>query len=77
MNKPNSECADTINETEIKSANAECCGIYGLRCKSTGKWYIGRSVDIIRRWRDYEALRCKGQISEQNFHQTSPITNRL
>ena len=66
MNKQEYECADIINEIETKSVNPECCGIYGLMCKSTGKWYVGRSVDIYRRWRDYEALRCKGQAKIYN-----------
>jgi group I intron endonuclease len=38
------------------------CGIYGLRCKTTGKWYIGQSIEIMDRWQKaYECLTCKGQ----------------
>lgn len=37
------------------------CGIYGLRSKTTGKWYIGQSVDIEDRWRRYKRLCCKKQ----------------
>lgn len=36
-------------------------GIYGLRNKINGKWYIGQSTDILQRWRDYETLRCTRQ----------------
>jgi group I intron endonuclease len=37
-------------------------GIYGLRCKTTNKWYVGQSNDILSRWnRDYAKLNCKGQ----------------
>ncbi len=38
------------------------CGIYGLRCKTTEKWYVGQSVDIPNRWyAAYERGNCKGQ----------------
>jgi group I intron endonuclease len=38
------------------------CGIYGLLCKTTGKWYIGQSIDIHRRWNNsYKRLACKEQ----------------
>lgn len=36
-------------------------GIYGLRNKITGKWYVGQSIDIFRRWKDYDNMRCKRQ----------------
>jgi group I intron endonuclease len=36
-------------------------GIYGLRNKTTGKWYIGQSIDIFERWKDYQTARCKNQ----------------
>lgn len=36
-------------------------GIYGLKNKITGKWYIGQSIDIGRRWKSYDILHCKGQ----------------
>ena len=43
------------NDTTIKS------GIYGLRCKTTNKWYVGQSTDIVQRWGDYGRLCCKKQ----------------
>jgi group I intron endonuclease len=37
-------------------------GIYGLRCKTTGKWNIGQSWDIYNRWYvAYELGHCKSQ----------------
>ena len=39
------------------------CGIYGLRCRTTNKWYVGQSLDIVTRWnKAYKKLRCKDQI---------------
>ena len=41
-------------------------GIYGLKCKTTGKWYVGQGAGkngIEGRWDDYRLLRkCKAQI---------------
>jgi group I intron endonuclease len=37
------------------------CGIYGLKNKITGKWYVGQSVDISRRLDDYAKGRHQGQ----------------
>ena len=38
------------------------CGIYGLRCIVTDKWYIGQSRDVHYRWhRAYELMHCKNQ----------------
>lgn len=42
------------------------CGIYGLRCRSTGLWYVGLSKDMNRRWRMYRALGCKAQVKLYN-----------
>ena len=37
-------------------------GIYGLLCKTTGKWYVGQSINIETRWdKHYKRLNCKGQ----------------
>jgi group I intron endonuclease len=52
---------DTTNEIEKKSSNAKCCGIYGLRNKTNGKWYIGQSKDIQYRFGRYGRLKCKSQ----------------
>ena len=30
--------------------NYALCGIYGLRCKTANKWYVGQSIDILSRW---------------------------
>lgn len=37
-------------------------GVYGLRNTHNGKWYVGVSCDIHKRWlKGYERLQCKGQ----------------
>jgi group I intron endonuclease len=36
-------------------------GIYGLQNKFNGKWYVGQSVDIEGRWREYKSIRCRSQ----------------
>lgn len=36
-------------------------GIYGLRCRTTDKWYVGQSLNISGRWSKYRTLRCKSQ----------------
>lgn len=42
--------------------NNPICGIYGLLCKPTGKWYVGQSKNIWNRIRSaYELGNCKGQ----------------
>ena len=55
-------------------------GVYGLRCKITNQWYIGVSINIIKRWHTgYELLQCKKQFKiyraifkygYQNFEKT-------
>jgi|LakMenEpi03Aug12_release.lakeMendotaPanAssembly.Ray.scaffolds.fasta_scaffold618547_1 group I intron endonuclease len=53
---------DIIKEIDKKYAKSACCGIYGLRNKITGKWYVGQSVNIQKRWHyGYELLHCKTQ----------------
>lgn len=43
--------------------NQPLCGIYGLQNTINGKWYVGQSRNIKRRWYSaYELLRCKNQI---------------
>lgn len=38
------------------------CGIYGLFCRPTGKWYVGQSIDIHSRWtKSYKNLKCSAQ----------------
>lgn len=63
MNKQESECKGITNEIDRKSSNDKCdvTGIYGLRCKTTGKWYVGQSVNILKRWNDYRYRGCKKQ----------------
>ncbi len=41
-------------------------GIYGLQCKSTGKWYIGFSYNIEHRWELYKRLKCERQPKIHN-----------
>lgn len=56
-----------IGETLIKNDpvptkdTTKIAGIYGLKNKTTGKWYIGQSFDIVSRWKNYEKLKCKKQ----------------
>lgn len=40
---------------------AKIVGIYGLRNKINGKWYVGQSIDIYDRWESYRILKCKLQ----------------
>jgi len=60
------ECAVTGN-TLIKNVlpdlpvTTKLVGIYGLRNRINGKWYIGQSWDIHWRWRQYKLFRCKRQ----------------
>jgi len=67
MNRPLAECNDTTNVIKNPYARKECCGIYGLRCKVNGKWYIGQSInDIGGRWDKYRRLQCKSQSKLYN-----------
>lgn len=64
MNETVQSQNDTTNSTEPKSSNGKCVviGIYGLRNKKTGKWYVGQSVDIYGRWdKAYRRRQCKNQ----------------
>lgn len=62
MNSHESECNDTTNVTANVSAPNACCGIYGLKNKTNGKWYVGQSTDILSRWdRAYKGMRCQNQ----------------
>ncbi len=53
------------NQNEPAASDAttpeKIVGIYGLRHKLTGKWYVGQSMDIEDRWSQYRRLRCKSQ----------------
>ncbi len=51
----------SIKDTETKSSKIKCCGIYGLRNKINGKWYVGFSQNIKRRWKIYEQHMCQRQ----------------
>jgi group I intron endonuclease len=62
MNNQTNDQKDTMNETEKLFSKNVCCGIYGLRNKINGKWYIGQSVDINERWKTYRRYGCKRQI---------------
>lgn len=60
---------DITTSTNSESTKTQCediipkkiVGIYGLRNKTTGKWYVGQSIDIENRWKYYKRLKCKGQ----------------
>lgn len=68
MNDNSSGEWKVIGETLIKNDpvptkdTTKIAGIYGLKNKTTGKWYIGQSFDIVSRWNAaYKNLRCSGQ----------------
>jgi hypothetical protein len=68
MNDNSSGEWKVIGETLIKNDpvptkdTTKIAGIYGLKNKTTGKWYVGQSKDIISRWeRDYKKINCKNQ----------------
>lgn len=46
----------------------EVCGIYGLRCITTGKWYIGQSLDIHERWKKEKAIQRTAQKKFISFY---------
>lgn len=61
-NKPELGPNDTTTKTKKNSVKNACCGIYGLRNKVNGKWYVGQSKDIHNRWhKAYENLDCSSQ----------------
>lgn len=69
MNSSNNREIDrnvTTRETERPSVKKECCGIYGLRNKINGKWYVGQSVNIYSRWNEYRSGRCWRQKKISN-----------
>lgn len=60
------ECEATGNTSPKKepvpsNATTKLVGIYGLRNKISGKWYVGQSVNIAKRWNDYKNHRCRRQ----------------
>lgn len=61
MNNPEIAPQNIIIETEPQFSKNVCCGIYGLRNKLNGKWYIGQSKNIGKRWNRYKNKNCKGQ----------------
>jgi group I intron endonuclease len=75
----NIECEVIGNELTKKenlvSTDTVKIGIYGIFCKSSGKWYVGQSVDIDGRWSAYRALRCKGQRKLYNSFLKNGIDN--
>ena len=60
-NKQESLPNDTTKTIEPMSVPNVCCGIYGLRNKLNNKWYVGQSIDIIKRWEGYDTMHCKSQ----------------
>ncbi len=62
MNSHESAPNDTTKTIEPTSVPNACCGIYGLKNKTNGKWYVGQSTDILSRWdRAYKGMRCQNQ----------------
>lgn len=61
MNNLESAPQDTTNAIEPKFSENECCGIYGLKNKINGKWYVGQSINIARRFKEYKMLKCRRQ----------------
>ena len=64
MNETVQSQDDTTNETRLSSLNGKCVvtGIYGLKNKINGKWYVGYSDNIEKRWdRAYRRKGCRRQ----------------
>lgn len=65
MSKTENAVCEVIGRTPIKREDlllrGTIRGIYGLRNKITGKWYVGQSWDISERWRGYSYNNCKLQ----------------
>ena len=63
MNNQTDVQSDITPSTETQSLPKKCklIGIYGLRNKVNGKWYVGQSWDIGERWNEYRLLRCNRQ----------------
>jgi predicted GIY-YIG superfamily endonuclease len=60
MNEQGATQKDTIKTIEMLFAQSACCGIYGLRNKLNGKWYVGQSLDIRARLMLYR----RGRLSK-------------
>lgn len=37
------------------------CGIYGIKCEQTGEWYVGQSLDVIKRWNTHLRQLMRGE----------------
>lgn len=65
MSKIESDACAVIGKTPIRREDlllkGITRGIYGLKNKITGKWYVGQSWDISMRWRVYKNLNCPNQ----------------
>jgi group I intron endonuclease len=65
MSKTENAACEVIGRTQIKREDlllkGITRGIYGLRNKITGKWYVGQSWDIANRWNRYAKYECTGQ----------------
>lgn len=64
MNNQEQNQKDTTKETEKKCLSDKCgdIGIYGLKNKITGKWYVGQSITSIKnRWNEYRRINCYNQ----------------
>lgn len=70
MNRTESAECEVIGKMQTKNEHQalndttqkRIVGIYGLRNKVTGKWYIGQSWNIYDRWKEaYQYLGCKNQ----------------
>lgn len=67
MNENSNQECEVIGKTwkkkgaPVLGAITPLVGIYGLRHKTTNKWYIGQSRNIYFRWNYYRKLNCVGQ----------------
>jgi group I intron endonuclease len=63
MNNQNEDQNDIMPKIEKGLLKEKCkiIGIYGLRNKVNGKWYVGQSINVEERWKDYKRLKCKKQ----------------
>jgi group I intron endonuclease len=64
MNSTKTESKSIISNTANLLSKKECSdiGIYGLKNKTNGKWYVGQSIYSIQgRWQSYKNLKCSSQ----------------
>jgi group I intron endonuclease len=59
--EPNPNVITQKTKRKLSPLRCQITGIYGLKNKLNGKWYVGQSLDAIGRLKDYKQGRCKSQ----------------